>query len=122
MYVYVNVVFILPIIKLFIISGDSSSSSDESHSQASTSRSSVSNFTVSTHSAFQPNAKSIMQRFNIFREAVENAVRLDVPPRNRPPNNLNDESNEDNIQNRTSRNTRDTQETTRSQDFNNRQR
>lgn len=107
---------------LFIILGDSSSSSDESHLQASTSRNSVSNFTVSTHSAFQPNvSKSVAQRANAQNQEIASSSRLNETDRNIPSDNLNGESNEDNIQNRTSR-VRDGQETTRSQDFNTRQR
>lgn len=46
----------------FIISEDSSSTSDKSYA-GSTSRNSASNFTVSTHSAFQPNVpRSVAQR------------------------------------------------------------
>ncbi|KAG5334499.1 AMRA1 protein, partial [Acromyrmex charruanus] len=104
---------------------DSSSSSDEGYSRASTSHNSASNFTVSTHSAFQPNVpKSIAQRASSSsqnQETPTNSPRLDETDRNNLPDNLNNESNEDNGQdNRTSRTTRNTQET-RSQELNRRQ-
>ncbi|KYN00117.1 Activating molecule in BECN1-regulated autophagy protein 1 [Cyphomyrmex costatus] len=104
---------------------DSSSSSDEGYSRASTSRNGASNFTVSTHSAFQPNVpKSVAQRMSSSsqnQETSTNSSRLDETDRNNLPVNLNNESNEDNDQdNRTSRTMRNTQET-RSQELSRRQ-
>jgi len=110
----------LLILNMSIILEDSSSSSDEGYSRASTSRNSASNFTVSTHSAFQPNVpKSVAQRASSSsqnQETPTNSLRLDEMIRN----NLNNESSEDNIQDRTSRITRNAQET-RSQELSRRQ-
>jgi len=111
----------LLILKLSVILEDSSSSSDEGYSRASTSRNSASNFTVSTHSAFQPNVpKSVAQRASSSSQnqgTPTNSLRLDEIDRS----NLNNESSEDNIQdNRTSRITRNAQET-RSQELSRRQ-
>ncbi|XP_011872893.1 PREDICTED: uncharacterized protein LOC105564813 isoform X2 [Vollenhovia emeryi] len=104
---------------------DSSSSSDEGYVPSSTSRSSASNFTVSTHSAFQPNVpKSAAQRASSSQnqDATASSSRLDETDRNNLlDNSNNNESNEDNNQdNRTSRATRNTQET-RSQEPSRRQ-
>lgn len=110
---------------MFVFLGDSSSSSDEGYTQASTSHNSASNFTVSSHSAFQPNVpKSIMQRASSQnREAPANSSRLNETNSNSFLGNLNNESNENNIQNnRTSITsiTQNSQETPRSQEFSNR--
>lgn len=115
----------LLILNLSVLLEDSSSSSDEGYSRASTSRNSASNFTVSTHSAFQPNVpKSVAQRASSSsqnQEAPINSPRLGETDRNNLPDNLNNESNEDNGQdNRTPRTTRNAQET-RSQELNRRQ-
>ncbi|XP_012529388.1 putative uncharacterized protein DDB_G0282133 isoform X2 [Monomorium pharaonis] len=103
---------------------DSSSSSDEGYSRASTSRNGASNFTVSTHSAFQPNVpKFIAQRANSSQnqEMLTSSSRFDETDRNNLSDNLNNESNEDNIQdNSTSRNARNAQES-RSQELGRRQ-
>jgi hypothetical protein len=110
------------IIDCFMILGDSSSSSDESYLQASTSRR-TSNFTVSTHSAFQLNVpKPIAQRATTQNQVSTNSSRLNETDTNNLNNdNLNNESNRDNSQdNRNSRVTRSAQETTRSQEFNGR--
>lgn len=108
---------------MFIILGDSSSSSDEGYAQASTSHNSASNFTVSSHSAFQPNVpKSIVQRASSQnREAPANSPRLDETNSNSFLGNLNNESNENNIQNNRTSITQNSQETPRSQEFSNRQ-
>ncbi|KAM0734884.1 Activating molecule in BECN1-regulated autophagy protein 1 [Formica fusca] len=102
--------------------GDSSSSSDESYPQASTSHNGASNFTVSSHSAFQPNVpKSTTQRANSQnQEAPASSPRLNESDRNRFPDNLNNESDGNNIQNRTSRNIQNLQEMSRSQEFSSR--
>lgn len=115
---------ILLTLNLSIILEDSSSSSDEGYSRASTSRNGASNFTVSTHSAFQPNVpKPIAQRASSSQnqESV-NSPRMDETVRSTLlSDNLNNESNEDNIQdNRTSNRTRNAQET-RSQELGRRQ-
>jgi len=104
-----------------MILGDSSSSSDESYLQASTSRR-TSNFTVSTHSAFQLNVpKPIAQRATTQNQVPTNFSRLNETDTNNLSDNLNNESNRDNSQdNRNSRVTRNAQETTRSQEFNSR--
>lgn len=102
-----------------IILEDSSSSSDEGYSRASTSRNGASNFTVSTHSAFQPNVpKSVAQRVSNSQnqEATASSSRLDETDRSNLLDNLNNESNEDNQDNRTSRITQNAQET-RSQEL-----
>lgn len=106
---------------MFIILGDSSSSSDESYAQASTSR--ASNFTVSSHSAFQPNVpKSIMQRASSQnREAPANSPRLGETNSNNFPGNLNNESNENNIQNNRTSIAQNSQETPRCLEFCDRQ-
>ncbi|XP_072765111.1 uncharacterized protein [Anoplolepis gracilipes] len=102
--------------------GDSSSSSDESYAQASTSHNSASNFTVSSHSAFQPNVpKSTQRASSQNQEASASSSRVDETDRNNFPDNLNNESNGNNVQNnRTSRITQSSQETSRSQELNNR--
>lgn len=109
---------------------DSSSSSDEGYSRASTSsRNGASNFTVSTHSAFQPNVpKSVAQArasssssSTRNQETPTNSPRLDETNRNNLADSVNNELNEDNVQdNRTSRITRNAQES-RSHELNRRQ-
>lgn len=116
---------ILLTLNLSIILEDSSSSSDEGYSRASTSRNGASNFTVSTHSAFQPNVpKPIAQRASSSQnqETSVSSPRMDETVRSTLlSDNLNNESNEDNIQdNRTSNRTRNAQET-RSQELGRRQ-
>ncbi|XP_011267694.1 probable serine/threonine-protein kinase DDB_G0282963 isoform X3 [Camponotus floridanus] len=103
--------------------GDSSSSSDEGYTQASTSHNSASNFTVSSHSAFQPNVpKSITQRASSQnREAPANSSRLnEINEINSLLGSLNNESNENNIQNNRTSITQNSQETPRSQEFSSR--
>ncbi|XP_071642192.1 uncharacterized protein [Temnothorax longispinosus] len=102
---------------------DTSSSSDEGYSRASTSRNGASNFTVSTHSAFQPNVpKPVAQRASSSQnqEATTSSPRLDETDRNNLLDSLNNELNEDNQDNRASRITRNMQEI-RSQELSRRQ-
>lgn len=107
-----------------MILGDSSSSSDESYLQASTSHRNTSNFTVSTHSAFQLNVpKPIAQRATTQNQEMPTTFsRLDEADTNSLSDNLNNESSRDN--NQDNRNpqviTRNPQETIRSQESNNR--
>lgn len=89
----------------FVIPGDSSSSGDESY-LGSTSRNGPSNFTVSTHSAFQPNVPKLA-RTSQNQEAPASSSRLNDEEMDRNDNlsdHANNESNESNVEtNRTLR-------------------